>query len=212
VKKHVTDGGNTLTRIRSSKDTIVEITPLCKKIGVTRVSDITHLDKLCIPNYSAILPGTEDSIWVYSGKGITRADAEASALMEAIERYSSLSTTYSMAPIRGTFAELSKSYNRVLHPEEVIEPVNSIYNDTNSITDFLPGFDLMSHEMVLVPAQLALSRYSAEFPTTDVFPYSHTNGLASGNVLEEAVCHALYEVIERDALRTYVHLLYRIIL
>jgi len=199
VKKHVTDGGNTLTRIRSSKDTIVEITPLCKKIGVTRVSDITHLDKLCIPNYSAILPGTEDSIWVYSGKGITRADAEASALMEAIERYSSLSTTYSMAPIRGTFAELSKSYNRVLHPEEVIEPVNSIYNDTNSITDFLPGFDLMSHEMVLVPAQLALSRYSAEFPTTDVFPYSHTNGLASGNVLEEAVCHALYEVIERDA-------------
>jgi ribosomal protein S12 methylthiotransferase accessory factor YcaO len=31
------------------------------------------------------------------------------------------------------------------------------------------------------------------------FPYSHTNGLASGNVLEEAICHALCEVIERDA-------------
>ena len=32
-----------------------------------------------------------------------------------------------------------------------------------------------------------------------LFPYSHTNGLASGNVLEEAICHALFEVIERDA-------------
>ena len=33
----------------------------------------------------------------------------------------------------------------------------------------------------------------------EIFPYSHTNGLASGNTLEEAVYHALCEVIERDA-------------
>src|SRR6185503_6274388 len=32
------------------------------------------------------------------------------------------------------------------------------------------------------------------------FSYFHTNGLASGNVMEEAVCHALCEVIERDAM------------
>ena len=31
------------------------------------------------------------------------------------------------------------------------------------------------------------------------FCNSHTNGLASGNVIEEAICHALCEVIERDA-------------
>ena len=29
--------------------------------------------------------------------------------------------------------------------------------------------------------------------------FFHTNGLASGNVMEEAICHALCEVIERDA-------------
>ena len=51
----------------------------------------------------------------------------------------------------------------------------------------------------MVPAQLVLSRYSAKPPSINVFPYSHTNGLASGNVLEEAICHALCEVIERDA-------------
>ena len=51
---------------------------------------------------------------------------------------------------------------------------------------------------VLVPAQLALSKYSAKPPAMCAFPYSHTNGLASGNVIEEAACHALCEVIERD--------------
>ena len=38
-----------------------------------------------------------------------------------------------------------------------------------------------------------------KLPSVTAFPYSHTNGLASGNVMEEAICHALCEVIERDA-------------
>jgi thioglycine synthase len=63
------------TRVKSSQETLAEITPICQKIGITRLSDITYLDKLYIPNYSATLPGTEDSIWVYSGKGQTKTQA-----------------------------------------------------------------------------------------------------------------------------------------
>lgn len=188
-----------LTRIKSVEDTLADITPISKKIGVTRISDITFLDKLFIPNYSAILPGTEDSIWVYSGKGPTKAHAKAGALMEAIERYSSLSSTLSKVFIQGTYSQLSKCYDKVVHPAEVVEPVNQAYSNNESILDFLPGFDLLTNEKVLVPAQLALSRYSARFPATSPFLFSHTNGIASGNVLEEAICHALCEVIERDA-------------
>ncbi|MGC2572247.1 MAG: YcaO-like family protein [Candidatus Nitrosopolaris sp.] len=44
------------------------------------------------------------------------------------------------------------------------------------------------------------ARYTAKPPAISVFLYSHTNGLASGNILEEAICHALCEVIERDAI------------
>jgi len=197
--KHITHTDGSLTRVRSNHDTLTEIIPLCRKIGVTRLSDITYMDKLYIPNYSAILPGTEDSIWVYSGKGPTKASAKVSALMEAIERYSSLSNNYPRSFIQGTYAQLSKSYNKVLHPDEVVEPVNQAYNDRDFIMDFLPGFDLLTNEKVIVPAQLALSKYSAKPPAMSAFPYSHTNGLASGNVLEEAICHALCEVIERDA-------------
>ena len=119
--------------------------------------------------------------------------------MESIERYSSLSSNYSKSFIQGSYLQLAKSYNKVLHPDEVVEPVEQTFDCRNSIADFLPGFDLLNNEEVLVPVQLALSKYSAKLPATPVFPYSHTNGLASGNVVEEAICHALCEVIERDA-------------
>lgn len=171
---------------------------LSKQIGVTRLADITHMDKLTIPNYSAVLPGTEDYIWVYSGKGLTKAHAKASALMECIERYSSLPSSTQRDFIQGSYDQLSQRYI-VLHPEEVVEPFNFQYRNYMTM-DFLPGFELFSGERMLVPASLALFRYTPKPPALNPFAFFHTNGLASGNVLEEAVCHSLCEVIERDAI------------
>ncbi|MDP9289968.1 MAG: YcaO-like family protein [Thermoproteota archaeon] len=198
------------TRIRSVEDTLDKIVPLCKKIGITRIADITYLDRLYIPNYSVVLPGTEDKIWVYSGKGPTKKQAKASALMETIERYSSLASTNSWKFIRGSYDELSRQYNgrkMILHPSEVLEPLSfECRNDMRM--DFMFGFDLLANHRILVPAALALWRYSrpkdksAEHKGAIVvnpFAHQHTNGLASGNVIEEAICHALCEVIERDA-------------
>jgi thioglycine synthase len=199
LKKYTTNEGIPSARVKSVNETLEHVTPLCKMIGVTRVCDITYLDKLYIPNYSAVLPGTEDLFWVYSGKGTTNSHAKASALMESIERYCALSSKGTRTPIRGTHTELSKSYSKVLHPDEVVEPTRSDYNVNESIIDFLPGFDLLNREEVLVPAELVFSRYSTKFPSINAFLYSHTNGLASGNVIEEAICQALCEVIERDA-------------
>lgn len=199
LKKYTTKEGILSARVRSVNETLEHVIPLCKMIGVTRICDITYLDKLYIPNYSAVLPGTEDLFWVYSGKGPTKSHAQASALMESIERYCSLSSKTTKNTIRGTYAELTKSYNKVLHPDEVVEPAHASYSINESILDFLPGFDLLNSEEVLVPAELVFSRYSPKFPSTNAFLYSHTNGLASGNVIEEAICQALCEVIERDA-------------
>lgn len=199
LKKCTTNEGILSARVRSVHETLEQVTPLCKMIGVTRICDITYLDKLYIPNYSAVLPGTEDLFWVYSGKGPTNSHAKASALMESIERYCALSSKTTMSPICGTYAELSKSYSKVLHADEVVEPTRSNYDVNESIIDYVPGFDLLNNEEVLVPAELVFSRYSPKFPSTNAFLYSHTNGLASGNVTEEAICQALCEVIERDA-------------
>jgi ribosomal protein S12 methylthiotransferase accessory factor len=66
--------------------------------------------------------------------------------------------------------------------------------------EFLPGVDLLSGEQIMVPAPLALFRYCPKAPVINPFAFHHTNGLASGNVEEEAICHSLCEVIERDAI------------
>jgi thioglycine synthase len=108
--------------------------------------------------------------------------------------------------IRGTFSDVFKTYNhmKVLHPSEVVEKVIPEYND-NMMIEFLVGFDLLGstieEQQVLVPASLVLNNYLSNHPPDVVNPfvYQHSNGLASGNVIEEAICHALCEVIERDA-------------
>src|SRR5215204_6082209 len=178
IKKYISNNDYISTRVISLDSTLAKIIPICKDIGVTRISDITYMDKLYIPNFSAILPNTEDSIWVYSGKGITKQHAKVSALMESIERYCSLPSTYSKNFIHGTYSELSKIYNKVLHPNEVVEPVEPIYNDKESIIDYVLGFDLLKNEEVLVPAQLVFAKFYAKSPSINTFLYSHTNGLA----------------------------------
>jgi ribosomal protein S12 methylthiotransferase accessory factor len=86
-----------------------------------------------------------------------------------------------------------------LHPEEIVEPVNFEYRD-HMLMDWLAGYDLESGEQVMVPASIALFKYAPLAPAVNPFKLFHTNGLASGNVIEEAICHALCEVIERDAM------------
>lgn len=189
---------NGTSRVRPAQETLDKVIPISKRIGVTRLADITDMDVLRIPNYSAVVPGTEDYIWVYSGKGPTKEHAMASALMESIERYSSLPSGGPRKFTRSSYAELSKTH-KVLHPDKIVEPMRFEYRD-DMLMDWVPGFDLASGEQVMVPASIALFRYTPTPPAVNTFAYFHTNGLASGNVMEEAICHALCEVIERDAM------------
>mgnify|MGYP000168603604 CR=1 FL=1 len=60
-----------------------------KTAGITRITEITHLDRIGIPVFSAIRPTAQDGgISIYGGKGITPEHAKASAMMEGFERYS----------------------------------------------------------------------------------------------------------------------------
>jgi thioglycine synthase len=189
--------GKVSSRMKPVEETLNTVLPVSSNIGITRLADITDMDILGIPNFSAVLPGTEDYIWVYSGKGTTRLDAKVSALMESIERYCSLPSSDQKKMIQGSYKDVSK-VSKTLHPCNVVEPMLFEY-DEEMIMDFLPGYDLINNEQILVPTPLALFRYSPKSPAVNPFAYHHTNGLASGNVLEEAICHSLCEVIERDA-------------
>jgi ribosomal protein S12 methylthiotransferase accessory factor len=63
--------------------------------------------------------------------------------------------------------------------------------------EWLVGTELGSEEQVWVPACAVLKPRRGD-RGRQIFRGS-TNGLASGNTIEEAVCHGLAEVIERDA-------------
>ena len=126
------------------KETLRKVIPIADMIGITRIADITEMDVLRIPNYSVVLPGTEDYIWVYSGKGATKLHAKASALMETVERYSALPSSGHKKIISGTFEKLSKNYN-VLHPSDVVEPMAFEFNDDMDM-DFIEGYDITNNE------------------------------------------------------------------
>ena len=165
-----------------------------KTIGVTRLADVTGLDHVGIPVWAAVRPIPDDSaISVQNGKGPTRMQARAGAMMEAIEHYCCERPPHEFA--LASHSALRRRATAVDPRSLVLDP-HAGYADTLPLR-WLRGTDLQSGAPVWVPACAVLKpRHGDRGP--QVFRGS-TDGLASGNTIEEAVCHGLAEVIERDA-------------
>ena len=156
--------------------------------GITRVADITNLDRIGIPVFSSIRPMADrGAISVYNGKGATPTEARVSAMMEGLERYS--------AEVRNRELELAcfPDLEGAQDPRELILPEGAKPDD---MIPWISGWDITNDAQILVPANAVFhplpSDYKRLFRT-------NTSGLASGNVIEEAIFHGLAEVIERDA-------------
>lgn len=159
--------------------------------GITRVAEITSLDRVGIPVFSSIRPtAATGAVSVYNGKGATRIEAEVSAVMEGIERYSG--EMNDQKPLIGRYSEVS-ARETAINPKDLILPP---LVPADIAIPWVWGYDIMREEEVLVPAHAVYHplpvTYGRIFRT-------NTNGLASGNTLEEATFHALMEVVERDA-------------
>lgn len=187
-KKHFNDGTQ---RACPPEETLCVIEGKRAAAGITRVADITSLDRVGIPVFSSIRPSAEDgAISVYNGKGSTPTDAKVSAIMEGIERYSS--EVHDRDMVVASFEELIGSSTPV-DPRDLIIPKRA---QTEGIRlPWVPGYDLVQDEEVMVPAHAVFHPLPREY--VPLFR-TNTNGLASGNTLEEAIFHALAEVIERD--------------
>ncbi|MGD0737405.1 MAG: YcaO-like family protein [Terracidiphilus sp.] len=181
-------------RTLTAEETIARAGPVAKALGVTRLTDITGLDRVGIPTWSAIVPKSDDQLSVYNGKGLRGIDAKAGALMEAIERQTALRAQLPF--IVGSYEELRRTY-QVVNPRELKETLSSDYEETRAYA-WVEGEDLLSGQRVLVPASFAGYLWK-HLPGTPSFAYSSSNGIAAGNMREEAICQALCELIERDA-------------
>lgn len=179
--------------------TLARVAPLMPHIGVTRVADLTGLDHLGVPVYAAIRPGdTGYNIYVHNGKGATKLQAKIGAMMEALEIFCSeqLVGESHIAP----YAAFSQEA-RVLSPKSLVLPLRDEVPPLTDIEalpiEWIRGTDLFSGEPTWVPADAVLARQRP--PGVLPLFFGSTNGLASGNTHEEAICHALAELIERDA-------------
>ena len=195
-------------RVRDPKETIEINEGKLRTAGITRLTEITDLDRVKIPVFSAIRPTAQSGgVSVYAGKGATVEQAKASAMMEGFERYSAeRQDKDSERTFVDTYNNIKKGLSNVdnaLDPKDLLLPKNyGNENVENSRLEWIEAEDIISEESIYVPSNAVFHPY---IPTREVSPSpiaifkGNTNGLASGNIIEESVLHGIFEVVERDA-------------
>jgi ribosomal protein S12 methylthiotransferase accessory factor len=171
------------------EETLSRVEAKMPAAGITRVADITNLDRIGIPVFSSIRPmAARGAISVYNGKGATAVEARVSAMMEGLERYSA--EMDEKEPQVARFSELGQG---ALNPADLILPAGA---DANEEIPWVAGWDITNDEEILVPANAVFHPLPTDYKR--LFR-TNTSGLASGNEPEEAIFHGRAEVIERDA-------------
>ena len=185
-------------RIIAPKQTIENNEDKLKIAGITRIADITDLDRIGMPIYTAIRPTAEDgAVSVYGGKGISKDHAKASAMMEGFERYSAEKQDCDETVI-ASLDEISDLGNYI-DPVSLNLPKDFKKENINLMQlEWSVSKDIISGEDYYIPTNAIYHPYLHDNQVQSLFK-SNTNGLASGNILEEAILHGMLEVIERDA-------------
>jgi ribosomal protein S12 methylthiotransferase accessory factor len=162
-------------------------------MGITRLANITGLDCLGIPVWSACRPNSR-SLAIAQGKGIDHLSAQVSAIMESIEGFHAERITRPV--LYASHAELAATHasidiDRLPRTARLFDPGQPIF--------WIEAQDITGGPNVWVPFELVHLNYTLPpLPGSGLFVAS-SNGLASGNHRMEAISHALCEVIERDA-------------
>jgi len=202
VAKHYWHGTH---RTASPEETLERVRPYFKSIGLTRIANVTGLDRIGIPVTISYRPNSY-SVATSSGKGTTLEEAMASAAMESIELY--CAETIDLPEIVLPYAQLAKHY-QVIALEHLPLRENSLFS-VKRPEQWCLGWDIVNQNEVAVPIQSVSMNYHRywynDFSSLGSFDMG-SNGLASGNHFLEAVSAALYEVIERDAVPCHLEAL-----
>ncbi|MFJ8871285.1 YcaO-like family protein [Streptomyces sp. NPDC102473] len=180
-------------RARSAEQTWEAVAGHLPHYGITRVADLTGLDCIGLPVWTAIRPASH-TLSTSQGKGATSLLAKLSAVMEGIELWH----TEQPLPIaaRGPATEVAPNCPLTALPLTVPHPD---YTLARIVWDWTPGTGLDSGEEVLVPLDVIRRRTQRPEWNPDLIRATST-GLACGNTRDEALLHGLYEVVERDVL------------
>lgn len=190
ARKHFFSDG---CRVRTPAATLADYGRYMARMGITRLADVTGLDRIGMPVCVAVRPNAR-GLSTSQGKGSSIDAARVSALMESIECWHA---EHIDRPVRVSSArELAQTALLPPIPRLALR-ADAQWSDDRPIA-WIGGEELTRQ----VPRWLPLDTVSANFvewPGQRPLFAKGTNGLASGNHLLEAVVQALLEVIERDA-------------
>lgn len=183
-------------RLRDAAATWALASPLMPTWGISRVTDITHMDQLGLPVFASVRPRGQ-VLCVHAGKGLRPDEARIGALMEALE----FAVAEPQAtPWRGRdlcIGDLLDDWGGAFNLAD-LAPRIGVPAPTGRLVHAVRCNDVAGGAPAWLPAELVF------MPLADphgpaLFGWS-SNGLASGNSLAEATLHGLLEVLERDAL------------
>ena len=175
-------------------ETITRVHPLMRQMGITRVANVTGLDRIGIPVVMVCRPNSR-SIAVAQGKGLDLDAAKASGLMEAVESYHAERINQSLK--LNSYNDLSHS-----HPLADVDALPRLAGSNfhpNLRILWIEGRDLPANAPTWLPYEVVHANYTVPLPTGSGCFVASTNGLASGNHQLEAIVHGIAEVIERDS-------------
>ena len=170
---------------------------LIDQAGITRIGDLTGLDRIGLPVWFACRPNSR-SLSVAQGKGLTHEAARLSAIMEALE--------HDHAERLADAGNLRRaSYKDCLAGGETLIPLDDMnaciaqHFDPARVRDWVAGRNLSSGEAVLAPFELVGIDYRADAPWDRAAFRMSTVGLGAGFSRAAAILHAIFEIIENDA-------------
>lgn len=179
-------------RVCTPEVSLARLQPLLATMGITRIANMTGLDRIGIPVVTVVRPNARTGA-VSQGKGLTLAAAKASGVMEAAELWHA---EHIVKPLKLASFEEMRREHRVADPDRL--PQAGGFEPSRSLL-WIEGRDLMGGGSIWIPFELVSANYTVPRPPGSGSFQATTNGLASGNHPLEAICHGVCEVMERDA-------------
>ena len=181
-------------RSRAPAETLAAYRPLLPRMGITRIANVTGLDRIGLPVCVAVRPNAR-SLATSQGKGETIEAAMVSAMMESIELWHAEHVDQplrheSWSAMRGRAATMDLA-NAPIRIDASFDPARPI--------QWIEGTDLMNGQACWLPFELVSMNLVRQPGQQPIFLES-SNGLSSGNHPAEALVHGLAEIIERDAM------------
>ncbi|OHV78067.1 hypothetical protein LCM4579_06935 [Ensifer sp. LCM 4579] len=167
---------------------------LCRRARITRIGDLTGLDRVGFPVVQAVRPAALSEV-TSLGRGQSTAEAAIGAIMEALERY---------------YAESIPAEQIFFATADELEIADGLFenlllaerqgNWRSSTISWIVGVDVVSGSRCPVPLELVHTCYTDPSPAHDGFFLRTTTGLACHMDGCRAFLHGLFECIERDAI------------